>query len=80
MAALLAWLDPDRLTKRLEDEIDELGEPDNPLTAKEKEKRLAELTARMDELERAEESLIEAGHDSRAWTSRAAPTLPPLQC
>lgn len=76
VARLLAWFDPDRLTKRLEDEIDALGEPQNPLTAKEKEKRLAELTARMDQLERAEEGLIEAGHEQGLDVARRADASP----
>jgi hypothetical protein len=59
VARLLAWLDPDRLRKRLEDEVDALGAPENPLTAEQKETRLAELMARMNDLERSEEALVE---------------------
>jgi hypothetical protein len=59
----LAWLDSDRLTKRLEDEIDELGEPENPLTAEEKDKRIEGLMGRLDELERTEVSLIDLGRE-----------------
>jgi hypothetical protein len=76
VARLLAWFDPERLTARLTDEIDALGEPQNPLAPKDKEKKLAELTAHMDQLERAEESLIEAGQEQGLDAGRRADASP----
>ncbi|MDO9411979.1 MAG: hypothetical protein Q7T81_05320 [Pseudolabrys sp.] len=57
--AILAWLHPEAMAKRLEAEIEALPEPKLALSANEKEKRAGELTAQLDKLERTEEALIE---------------------
>lgn len=60
MATLLAWLHPDEMTARLEQEIDALPENKSALTAQDKEARVSELKANLDALERMEEALVEA--------------------
>jgi hypothetical protein len=62
--AILAWLDPDALLKRLEDEIDAMPVPELTLSLKEKNERLAAAKAKLLVLEREEEALIEAASDS----------------
>jgi hypothetical protein len=59
VACTLAWLAPDRMLAALEVQIDALPEPRAPLPKAEREKRLAELTADLDRLDRQEEALIE---------------------
>ncbi|MBR2120657.1 MAG: hypothetical protein IJ935_18835 [Afipia sp.] len=61
--AILAWLDPEALTKRLEDEIDAMPVPALALSLKEKNERLAVAKDALLVLERAEEALIEAAYD-----------------
>jgi hypothetical protein len=60
IANMLAWLDPDALTRALEREIDAMPEQQQPMPKAEQENRVAELAANLLELERAEESLIDA--------------------
>lgn len=63
MRAILAWLDPVALTKRLEDEIDAMPVPALALSSKEKNERLGVAKAKLLVLEREEEALIEAAYD-----------------
>ena len=77
VAALLAWLFPEELTARLHEEVDNLDEPENPLTRAEKEKRMDELRGRLNELECAEESLVdEAGREQNLEIARRADASP----
>jgi hypothetical protein len=71
-----AWLDPEKMTKRLEAEIDALDAPENPLTAQEKEKRIEELTAGLIELEKTEISLINLGREQNIEIIYRAETSP----
>lgn len=61
------WLFPEKLITVLEKEIDLLPTPSLSLSAKEKTKRLSELSSNLDHLERMEEALvtqaIKAGQD-----------------
>jgi hypothetical protein len=59
VVALLCWMQPAAMVAALEREIDAMPAPELALTAKEKEKRLAQLKADLDALERLEETLIE---------------------
>lgn len=59
VAAMLAWFAGDAFTFRLQTEIDAMPEGKLSLSAQGKEKRITELSADLDKLERAEESLIE---------------------
>lgn len=61
--AIISWLDPDALIKRLEDEIDALPVPPLTLSLKEKNERLTVAKAKLLTLEREEEALIEAASD-----------------
>lgn len=63
LRAILAWLDPERLLKRLEDEIDAMPAPTLALSVKEKNERLAVAKEKLLHLEREEEALIEAAYD-----------------
>ena len=58
LAATMAWVDPDRLAQRLEAEIDAMPEPPLALSKTAQAKRLAEVEAELDGLERREEALI----------------------
>jgi hypothetical protein len=77
VAGMLAWLDPEGFTQRLEAEIDALPDVFS-LSSSAKEKRLAEIAAARDRLEREEEALVAsaalAGQDvlRRADASPAA--------
>lgn len=77
MAALLAWVDADKIIAGLEAEIDLLPENKTALPAKEKTKRTTELTENLDELERLEEALVEAAIAEGADVLRR-PTASPL--
>jgi hypothetical protein len=57
---VMAWLRPADFVTALESEIDMMPDPVLAMTAEEREKRTSELSARLDVLERQEESLIEA--------------------
>jgi hypothetical protein len=46
-AAILAWLDPEAMTKRIEAEVDALPEPALALSANEEEKRATELAGQL---------------------------------
>lgn len=59
----LAWLDPELLIKRLEQEIDQMPKPALALTAKDKTDRWAFLTSELAALEASEERLIESAAD-----------------
>lgn len=59
VAAILAWLDPAALTKRLLTEIEQQGQPGLRLSADEKAKRRAELADQINNLEFQEEALIQ---------------------
>jgi len=57
--AMLAWVDPDRLIKRLCAEIDALPKTELSLNLLQKNERLAEIKAKLFGLERQEEALID---------------------
>lgn len=59
-AALIAWLHKDALIAKLEREIDSVADDSSALTAEERRKRLHALRADILQVERDEESLIEA--------------------
>lgn len=59
IAALMAWVDPDAMTRALEKEIDAMPEQQQPMPKAEREKRAAELAASLLELEWQEETLID---------------------
>jgi hypothetical protein len=59
----LAWLDPELLIKRLEQEIDQMPKPALALTANEKADRWASLQSELSALGRKEEYLIESAAD-----------------
>jgi hypothetical protein len=62
LVQILARVIPEQTTQWLGSGID--GEPpENPLTAQEKEKRIEQLTARLNELEKTETSLIDLGRE-----------------
>jgi hypothetical protein len=68
-----AWAAGDFLTAALHRKMGALPEPENQLTAGDKAKRTAELTARLDKLEREETVLVERGqHLHRADCSALA--------
>ncbi|SRR5258707_290538 len=60
--AMMAWLDADKLVERLEAEIDATPEPALALPEAEKVKRLQELVANLDQLERLDEALVVEAH------------------
>lgn len=79
--ALLAWLDPQTLTKRLIEEVKErqANGGREVLTAEQRAERIAELTAKLDQAERREVLLVEiclerdiGGYAFRPDTSIAA--------
>src|ERR1700683_4111122 len=75
LARYLAWLDPVAMTRRLEEEIDALSVT-NPLPAEQKAARIAELTARISELEIQEENLIVAAEKQNAPVLRRSTASP----
>jgi hypothetical protein len=60
LAAALAWLNPDAMTAQLLKQVNRSLGTQSALTEEERESRIAELTERLDDLERREEALIEA--------------------
>lgn len=58
-AALVAWLDRDRLLAALESEVDAMAEDDLALTHDERQKRLADFAAKRLEVERTEVALLD---------------------
>lgn len=61
--AILAWVYPEALLKRLEDEIDAMPVPELALSLKEKNERLAVAKEKLLALEYSEEILIESAYD-----------------
>jgi hypothetical protein len=59
LSAILAWLDPAALEKKLNEEIDNFPKAELALSAKDKSDRLALLSIELFEAERAEEAHIE---------------------
>ena len=64
-----------RANERLEKEIDELGEPDNPLPRR-KKKNADELRARWISLSAPRKAIIEAGHEQGLDVARRADASP----
>jgi hypothetical protein len=58
LIALLAWLNPDGMTKRIEAEIDALPKAETALSPTERNERAASLIAEIESLEHQEEALI----------------------
>jgi hypothetical protein len=58
--AFFCWLDPEKATAKISGLIDALPTPQGAMTTAEKAETVAALTVKLDELERVEESLIEA--------------------
>jgi hypothetical protein len=75
-AELLCWMDGPAVLKRLEAEIDALPTPANAMNADERERRLADLTADLEKLERDEEALIEQAADDGIEVLRRAEASP----
>jgi hypothetical protein len=59
VGALLAWLDPDKMIERLSAEIDNRPESAASLSTSAKAERIADLSAQIETLSRAEEALCE---------------------
>jgi hypothetical protein len=76
VAATLAWLFPDDMTKRLLAEVDRMPEPAIALSADDKRNRVAELKAKIDALEREEEALVEKAHADGYVVARRPDALP----
>jgi hypothetical protein len=57
---LLAWLNPEAMTEKLFEEIDNQLKTDGALSGPEREQKIHQLTAKVNRLARDEESLIEA--------------------
>jgi hypothetical protein len=76
IAGMLAWLDPEGFTQRLEAEIDAQPEPPLALSASAQKKRLAEIEAELDGLERKEEALIGAAAKGGTDVLRRAEASP----
>jgi hypothetical protein len=60
LARLLAWLAPEPMLAALERDIDALPEAQASMPAAQRTRRLAEISARIDQLEREEEALVES--------------------
>jgi hypothetical protein len=57
---LLAWLNPEAMTEKLFEGIDNQLKTDGALSGPEREQKIHQLTAKVNRLARDEESLIEA--------------------
>lgn len=68
--SILAWLAPDVLLKRLEDEIDARPVPTLALSLRERNERLAVAEEKLLDFEREEEALIEAAYDEGEQITR----------
>jgi len=66
----LAWLDPDAMIARLHEEIDTMPIPKLALTPSARQKRLTDIAAKLLDLERIEEALIEAAEDRDQFVPR----------
>jgi hypothetical protein len=74
---MMAWFDPEAAARRLEAEIDAQPEAPLALPDDDKRRRLTELAARLDDLERTEEALIVAAHDAGYVAVLRRPTASP---
>jgi hypothetical protein len=68
VAAIMAWLYPERFNKRIEEIIDQMPKPTLALSAERKLQRLREIRDHLYELEMEEEALISRG----AWSGHRA--------
>jgi hypothetical protein len=77
--AFLAWVNAEQVVARLHEQIDRLPAPANALSAAERNRRTAEINARILELEHEEEALVEAaleaGHDGVSRREVASPAV-----
>ena len=71
IVGLLAWLDPERLMERLEQEVDARF-PGDGLSDSERSEKLAELEAELLAAERREEAIIGMAREGGANVSRRA--------
>lgn len=76
VASMLAWSDPDGLLRALERDIDAMQEHPNAMSGDKKKTIMARLTAELDQLERAEENLIEQAHADGSDIARRALASP----
>jgi hypothetical protein len=63
VAALFAFLSPDLFCAALQREIDQLPTRSDALSADQRKRRVAELEAALDKLERAEQALLDRAHE-----------------
>ena len=77
--AFLAWVNAEQVIARLHEQIDRLPAPANALSAAERNRRTAEINARILDLEHEEEALVEAaleaGHDGVSRREVASPAV-----
>jgi hypothetical protein len=75
VAALMAWMPPEMMVDAMLQEVDALGIVDG-LSHADRARRVAELRARLDELERAEEAAISAAAEQGQDVPRRADASP----
>lgn len=76
ITGILAWLDPEPLIRRLEQDVEAMPTPALALSQVQKAKRLTELSEQLDELERDEEALVEATLDQDQPATRRPDASP----
>jgi hypothetical protein len=74
--AVLAWLSPDAMMRALEREIDALPDTQPAIPTAERDKRVAELMANLEQLERCEEALIDMAASEGVDVMRRAEASP----